>query len=241
MQSLRKFTLGFAACFGLPWFVLVVSPYMKERRRDAVPYTDASTHPDAKTFDTEFYDNTALKGVVYPAAAVQNHDRGSEVYARLGCAQCHTQVIRPDWISVDQYEKFAGRSQDAKAQEPTRPSTPWDYLREDFGMIGQRRIGPDLANAGYRYKTATEFLSRLYAPRATKAWSNHPLYHSLFETKPIESAVRQDAVKFDIVAGTQVVPTMEAKTLADYVLNLKRDQDLPVSITGKTMADVAKK
>lgn len=244
MQSLRKFTLGMAACFGLPWFVLVVRPYIGERQRDAVPYTSPETHPTANTFDTDFYDKPALKGVVYPAAPMQNHDRGSEVYARLGCAQCHTQVIRPSYLGEDEYKVGWGSNQDPKQVVPTRASTPWDYLREDFAMIGQRRLGPDLANAGYRLKSANEFFAKLYAPRAVKAWSNHPKYTSLFEVVSVESEKRHDAVALPagagIPEGKQVVPTMEAKTLADYVLNLKRDQDLPVSVSGKTMADRTK-
>ncbi len=247
MQSLKNFTLGMAACFGLPWFVLIVRPYLAERERDAVPFTSPETHPDAEVFDTEFHDNPTLKGTVYPAAPMQNHDRGSEVYANLGCAQCHTQVIRPSYLATDEFKRTWGKEQDPTKVEATRASTPWDFLREDFAMIGQRRLGPDLANAGYRFKSANDFYAKLYAPRAIASWSNHPIFHSLFEIVPVESGVRADAVQLPaaaaakIPAGMQVVPTLQAKTLADYILNLRRDQELPVSVTGKTMGDQPKK
>lgn len=242
MESLPKFVLGLAVCFGLPAFTLVLKPYADERGRQPIPYTASETHPDlGPEVDTEFYERPDLKGVVYPAATVGTKTRGQQVYARMGCAQCHTQIIRPSFIGVDQYKKGWGGDQESKGMVETRPSTPWDYLGEDFAMIGQRRIGPDLANAGYRFKNAGEVHSMLFAPRSIHSWSNHPSYTSLYDVVAIESQKRNDALvlpaSVSIPDGKQVVPTSDAKALAEYVLSLKRDLPLPISLSGKTVAD----
>lgn len=242
MESLPKFILGLAACFGLPAFCLVLKPYADERNRQPVPYTSADTDPDlGLEVDTEFYERPDLKGVVYPTFTAGSKRRGQLVYAQMGCAQCHTQIIRPSYIGIDPYKKGWGSEQEAKGLAETRPSTPWDYLGEDFAMIGQRRLGPDLANAGYRFKSASDLHLMLYAPRTIKAWSNHPEYPSLYETVVVESKRRADALKLpakiSAPKGQQIVPTSDAKALAEYILGLKRDLPLPISVSGKTVAE----
>jgi cytochrome c oxidase cbb3-type subunit 2 len=123
-------------------------------------------------------------------------------------------------------------------------------------MIGVRRIGPDLANAGYRYlkpdptqpdafkwqpdpaKVALLY-QHLYAPRSIKDrdWSNSPSFKHLFEKVRRESPEgRADALKLPdnlaAMEGYEIVPTEEAKALVDYILGLKRDQYMPYAITG---------
>lgn len=243
MESLPKFILGLAVCFGLPAFTLVLRPYAAERSRQPVPYTSTDTNPElGQGVDTEFYERPDLKGTVYPAARVASKTRGMEVYAKMGCAQCHTQIIRPDFIGYDQYKKGWGAEQGAKGMAETRPSTPWDYLGEDFALIGQRRLGPDLANAGYRFNSALEVYQMLYAPRVRRAYSNHPSYPSLFDEVDIESVPRVDAIStapynVGVPEGKQIVASNDAKALAEYLLALKRDLPLPMSISGKTLAD----
>ena len=242
MDSLPKFILGLASCFGLPAFILVLKPYATERARQPIPYTAAETHPDlGPETDTEFYERPDLRGVVYPAATAGSKKRGEEVYGRMGCAQCHTQVIRFSATGADQFKKGWGAVQGAKGMVETRESTPWDYLGEDFAMIGQRRIGPDLANAGYRIKSADAIHVYLYAPRSVRSWTNHPKYTSLYEEVAVEATPRADALNLSasvgVPAGQQIVPSSDAKALAEYLMGLKRDLPLPISISGKSVAE----
>lgn len=242
MESLPKFIFALAACFGLPAVCLVLKPYADERNRQPVPYTSAETHPDlGQEVDTEFYDRPDLKGVVYPAATAGSKKRGQRVYEQMGCAQCHTQIIRPSYIGVDPYKKGWGSDQQPGAMAETRASTGWDYLGEDFAMIGQRRLGPDLANAGYRFKSAADLHLMLFAPRAVKPWSNHPTFASLYDSVLVEAEPRADALKLpakvSIQEGHQIVPNSDGKALAEYILGLKRDLPVPISISGKTVAE----
>ena len=131
-------------------------------------------------------------------------------------------------------------------------------MHEDFAMFGQRRIGPDLTNAGYRYSDkegkpdpgkVAMLYQHLYAPRSIQGrkWSNSPSFRHLFETKEKESDEgRGDALKFKPAddldeedmenllpkEGYEIVPTEDAKALVGYILGMKRDNPIPSSITG---------
>jgi len=248
MNSLKNFVLILGTCFVVPTYFMVVQPFAAERNRQTVPYV-MDDPGSGKAFDAP-----ELKGLRYPSAFSGDRKRGEEIYARQGCAQCHTQVIRPDYAGIDQFKKGWGKDQEGQTMVPTRQTVMWDYLHEDFAMIGQRRIGPDLANAGYRFegnpgaesdpakvktgklRALNDFYLYLYAPRARKEWSNSPGYRSLFITRPKEGAGSELALKLPAnlapAEGTEIVPSSDARALAEYVLGLKRDQSIPVSITG---------
>lgn len=72
-----------------------------------------------------------------PGQAVQ----GRQVYLSLGCVSCHTQQVRP-----------AGQGGDIAAALGARPSVARDYVLQSVVLLGDRRIGPDLANYGVRAK-----------------------------------------------------------------------------------------
>ena len=252
MNSLKHFVLTLGACFAVPTYIMVAGPYATERNRQSVPYVMEVPGSGITSFDAPDF-----KGLNYPAAFAGDRKRGEEIYGREGCAQCHTQVIRPDYAGIDQFKKGWGRDQQGKALTPTRQTYMWDYMHENFGMVGQRRIGPDLANAGYRFagnleglvqpgdaekikaekaRGLNDFYLYLYAPRARKSWSNSPGFRHLFITRPKEGQGAELALKLPVnlqpADGLEIVPSPEARALAEYVLGLKRDQPLPVSISG---------
>jgi cytochrome c oxidase cbb3-type subunit 2 len=72
-----------------------------------------------------------------PGLAIQ----GRAVYISLGCVSCHTQQVRP-----------AGQGSDIARGYGTRPSVARDYSQQKQVLLGDRRIGPDLANYGARAK-----------------------------------------------------------------------------------------
>jgi cytochrome c oxidase cbb3-type subunit II len=255
MNSLKNFVLILGTCFLVPTYCMVAHPFAAERNRQSVPYVMEEIGSNKP------FDDGSLKGLSYPSAFPGDRKRGELVYAREGCAQCHTQVIRPDYAGIDQFKKGWGKEQgEQTAPTPTRQTVMWDYMHEDFAMIGQRRIGPDLANAGYRFegkaiekpdpdaakasaqikteklRALNEFYLYLYAPRARHEWSISPGYRNLFITRIREGSGSELALKIPAnlapAAGMEIVPSSDARALAEYVLGLKRDQPIPVSITG---------
>jgi cytochrome c oxidase cbb3-type subunit 2 len=72
-----------------------------------------------------------------PGLAIQ----GRAVYVSLGCVSCHTQQVRP-----------AGQGSDIARGYGARASVARDYVQQKPVLLGERRIGPDLANYGARAK-----------------------------------------------------------------------------------------
>ena len=254
MNSLKSFVLTLGACVGIPTYIMAVRPYAIERERQPVPYKAEvnPANPAAPPDDAETF-----KGLYYPPSYAGDNKRGELVYAREGCAQCHSQVVRGGHTAIDPWKRHAGREQEYKKDVPVtvRETSPWDYMHEDFAMVGVRRVGPDLANAAYRFDTPEKtaaLYARLYAPRAdaSREWSNCPSFGHLFEVVQKETeAGRGDAVritdkhaaKYLPDSGYEIVPGQDARDLVEYILGLKRDYDQPASITGKKPAVEEKK
>jgi cytochrome c oxidase cbb3-type subunit 2/cytochrome c oxidase cbb3-type subunit I/II len=101
--------------------------------------------------------------------------RGRDIYAREGCAYCHTQQVRHTPADV---ERFGA------------PTLAWE-TRFDFPHLwGTRRIGPDLARAGATRSEDWHY-AHLFAPRALVPLSIMPAYPSLFDgsaTRPRQEA-----------------------------------------------------
>src|SRR5262249_33959500 len=76
---------------------------------------------------------------IYPMPKSGTAERGRRVYAANGCVYCHSQQIRPDYISADIDRKWGERR-----------SAPRDYLFDNPVQLGQERMGPDLSNVGKR-------------------------------------------------------------------------------------------
>ena len=102
-----------------------------------------------------------------PLAAESGDDglRGREVYIAEGCINCHSQYVRPQ-VATD-VERWGPASRPADRSNATPP------------LLGNRRQGPDLANAGLRRSPAWNRL-HLLAPQAVSPGSTMPAYAHLF-------------------------------------------------------------
>lgn len=101
--------------------------------------------------------------------------RGREIYAREGCAYCHSQQIR--YTEADTARFGAA-------------TLAWESRLEYPHMLGTRRIGPDLSRAGGT-RTADWQYAHLFDPRAVIPQSIMPAYPQLFDgsaTRPQQKA-----------------------------------------------------
>lgn len=91
--------------------------------------------------------------------------KGRLIYAREGCWNCHTQVVRP--VEADAYLGAA--------------SIPGDYAFDDPQMLGTRRVGPDLTHFAGRdgTKDADALIAHLRDPHENADWSVMPSYSHL--------------------------------------------------------------
>ena len=151
-----------------------------------------------------------LEGKSFPERASGLASRGQLVYQDLGCAACHTQQVRrPDYGS----DKARGWGD--------RQSVARDYVQQSRPLLGNSRIGPDLANYGVRAKTenldAVGLLAYLY-----NGTDEMPSYRFLFEQRMIVGEASLNALQGVAAAGYELVPTERAVTLVAYLLSLKQ-------------------
>ncbi|WP_395738101.1 cbb3-type cytochrome c oxidase subunit II [Prosthecobacter sp.] len=213
MTNFRTFILGLAASFGLPWLCLIVLPAMKYEQLAPVAY-------DKEKDGVEGY---------FPPAPING--QGQLVYISEGCNQCHTQMIRPVQLGLDGWYRGWGQDQEARPEKPARPNVLADYLGEKYALLGIQRVGPDLANFGWRAPDAATLHLHLYAPRAVHDWSTMPAYKNLYKVQKQQGPASKQALKlpkqFAPEAGYEVVPTKEAEQLVEYLQSLKKDYPVP--------------
>jgi cytochrome c oxidase cbb3-type subunit 2 len=224
MKPHRNLTLGLIAAFGAPWLILVVGPHAAMRNLEPVPYGEAD-------FEATFVPENSY----FPPGRAGLVAQGHRVYAQEGCAYCHTQVIRPTYAGPDRWrDGWTGRGPDWSGDEPPveiRETVPRDYLGEDYAFLGVQRIGPDLANAGWRLSDEEAVHRHLYNPRSVRSWSVMPSYAHLYELRRRDGQGSDKALKlegeFAPPEGYEVVPGAKAKALVSYLRSLRKDHILP--------------
>ena len=107
-----------------------------------------------------------------PLGLTRSELRGRAIYAREGCAYCHTQQIR--YVEADM-ERFGA------------PTLAWETRLDYPHLWGTRRIGPDLSRQ-YQVHPADWHFAHLYSPRSVVADSVMPAFRSLFNGAPDEPA-----------------------------------------------------
>jgi cytochrome c oxidase cbb3-type subunit II len=225
MTSLRKFVIGITISFGLPWLILIVVPAISAQKLSTLAYDKERDGIDG----------------VYPGTGI--YRQGQLIYAKEGCTQCHTQMIRPGFAGmIDPWKKGWGSDQTPIPSQPTRESTQRDYMYEPYAFLGVQRNGPDLTNVGYRLadKSRAEIHAHLYSPQSVNKWSIMPSFRHLYKLQPIQGNGSPKALQlsadFMPLKGFEVVPSAEAEELVTYLLSLKKDAPLPGHVVAETTA-----
>lgn len=131
-------------CFAMSFLVLAVWPNQELAR------TIAQTKPH------------------FAVPMTESELRGRAIYAREGCAYCHTQMVRSTEFDTRRFGPV---------------SRAWETEDEYPQMWGTRRVGPDLARETRRRPTDWQ-LTHLYNPRYVVPESMMPGYQWLFNGSP---------------------------------------------------------
>ncbi len=107
-----------------------------------------------------------------PPGLSASEARGRAIYAREGCLNCHSQLVRFDENDV---RRFGVASQ------------AWESEADYPQLWGTRRIGPDLAREGQRHSRDWQ-LAHLWNPRQVVPLSVMPGYPWLFQGSAAEPA-----------------------------------------------------
>ena len=128
---------------------------------------------------------------------------------------CHTQQVRRVETGFD-----VERGGEA-------PSVPRDYVLQDHVLLGNSRIGPDLANLGLREYSDEWLHQHLFEPQSIIPSSLCPpspyLYQEIDE--PVPSDIEITGVDEDDVRNVR--PSIRANRLVSYLQSLKQDYELP--------------
>lgn len=197
MNKLPLLFAGILLVFSTSWVGLVAYPYLEFGR----------LAPEA-----------SADGLVPPpltASAIA----GERVYAANGCIYCHSQQVRPAWLSTDIEKGWGARQTVAR-----------DYMRESPPFLGTMRSGPDLTNVGVRRSDVRWHYEHLYEPDVVTPGSIMPSFRFLFEIRPGRghSSLEAVAVRGPHAPppGYEVVPTQAARDLAAYLLSLNHNYPL---------------
>jgi cytochrome c oxidase cbb3-type subunit 2 len=111
-----------------------------------------------------------------------------------------------------------------------RFSVAQDYLFEHPVMLGNLRMGPDLANIGVRQTNEVWHFLHLYDPQITMKGSTMPPYAYLFERRRVAGQLSPGALPLPGEAGGpsgfEIVPKPEARALVAYLQSLQAEAPL---------------
>ena len=214
MSSFRNFVLALAATFLAPWLCLVVIPHAKMKAQEILTWED-------KELGTE---------LSYPAGTPNIFRQGQAIYAREGCASCHTQMIRPTYLGFESWRPDFGKEGNRGNPVRIRETRPGDFLGERFAYLGVQRVGPDLSNAGYRHDEQWHH-AHLFSPQSKRGFSVMPSFRHLYIKRKVRGQRSDDALvlsgELAPGKGFEVVPSEDARALVGYLMTLKKDQPLP--------------
>lgn len=230
-MTLKSFLLGMLASFGLAWMFVIAIPVAKMGNLAPVKMTDEE--------DAAYYQHK-----------YSGRRDGGKIYAANGCYACHTQLIRPTYAGHQIWRDDMAGVVDTDGNDTRRETTHYDYAGEGYAQIGLMRMGPDLSNLAHRVdkyaalaKLSPEqwLIEHLYDPRNNDirigkggekldmSWSNCPSQRQMFEKKPISGQGDSLALK-KTKRGKQIVPKEDARVLVSYLMSLRRDDVIPVSM-----------
>jgi len=109
-----------------------------------------------------------------------------------------------------------------------RPSVPRDYVLQDHVLLGNSRIGPDLANLGLREYSDEWLHQHLFEPQSMIPSSLCPPSPFLFDEidEPEYTDIEVTTVEDDD-STRYIRPSLRANRLVAYLQSLKQDYELP--------------
>jgi cytochrome c oxidase cbb3-type subunit 2 len=205
MNNLAKFTIGIFLTLGIAWLAFVVGA--RKQYGDLVPSPQALEEDGSIPADAD----------LYPIDLAGLAKQGAEEYASLGCVTCHTQQVRRVETGFD-VERGWGK----------RPSVPRDYVLQDHVLLGNSRIGPDLANLGLREYSDEWLHQHLFEPQSMIPSSLCPPSPFLYDEidEPEYTDIEVTTVEDDD-STRYIRPSLRANRLVAYLQSLKQDYELP--------------
>tara|TARA_X000000950_G_scaffold55092_1_gene65899 strand:- start:2322 stop:3461 length:1140 start_codon:yes stop_codon:yes gene_type:complete len=203
VNNLFKFTIYVFTTLGVAWLAFVVGA--RAQFGDLTPTAEILDEDGSIPQDADLFPH-ALPGIA---------QQGAKDYLALGCMTCHTQQVRMVEAGFD-VERGWGN----------RPSVARDYILQEHVLIGNTRVGPDLANLGLRGHSLEWLHQHLFEPQAL-------IPESVCQPSPFLYEVSQEEVTgfIELSSGDSasrfIKPTLRAERLVAYLQALKQNYELP--------------
>lgn len=215
MNNIFKFAAGIFATLAFAWLSFVVGAGMQ--------YGDLS--PEAQRLED---DGSRPEGAdLFPVALSGMAQQGAKEYLALGCMTCHTQQVRLFWEKGPKKTPVYVPSFDVERGWGDRPSMARDYVLQEHVMIGNTRIGPDLANLGLREHSDLWLHQHLFEPQSLVTESVCPPSPFLYDVinGEAEGSIQVSSSEDDEVR--HVFPSLRANRIVAYLQALKQNYELP--------------
>jgi cytochrome c oxidase cbb3-type subunit 2 len=203
VNNLFKFTIYVFTTLGVAWLAFVVGA--RAQFGDLTPTAEVLDEDGSIPQDADLFPH-ALPGIA---------QQGAKDYLALGCMTCHTQQVRMVEAGFD-VERGWGN----------RPSVARDYILQKHVLIGNTRVGPDLANLGLRGHSLEWLHQHLFEPQAL-------IPESVCQPSPfLYEEAQEEALGFiEVSSGDSasrfIKPTLRAERLVAYLQALKQNYELP--------------
>jgi len=215
MNNIFKFAAGIFATLAFAWLSFVVGAGMQ--------YGDLS--PEAERLEDD--GSRPEDADLFPVALSGMAQQGAKEYLALGCMTCHTQQVRLFWEKGPKKTPVYVPSFDVERGWGDRPSMARDYVLQEHVMIGNTRIGPDLANLGLREHSDVWLHQHLFEPQSLVPESVCPPSPFLYDVinGKAEGSIEIPSAEEDEVR--HVFPSLRANRIVAYLQELKQDYELP--------------
>lgn len=253
-MTVKTFFFGLFASFGIPWLVLVAIPFSKMRSLEPVEYDEIA---DGTTglYQPKLSGRAANGAVTYgkEGCATCHSQLSRPTYAGNDVFQDGLAGIAKDpergntrresniW---DYSLEFAEGNQDSNFAwigETRIGPDLGNYGRRVEFLANQRNeetakaLGIKVSElpASKRFDSQKYVLTHIFNPRLNpeRFWSVCPSNPQMFTEKKIYGQGSVNAIPVEGEdAGYEIIPDEQAVELADYLLSLKRDGDVPFSM-----------
>ena len=211
MNNLLTFSIGVIATLVFSWLAFVVGARSQLGDLQPTAQSEDLIAPGAELFPKK------MSGMA---------SQGAEEYVSLGCITCHTQQVRLVETGFDVVRGWG-----------KRPSVARDYILQDQVLLGNTRIGPDLANLGLRGHSDEWLHRHLFEPQSIEPDSICPPSPFLFEIhkEEVPGSINVSNPDHDDAdhanefhdAPRFVSPKLRARKIVAYLQSLKQDYELP--------------
>ncbi|MBT3635574.1 MAG: cytochrome c [Opitutae bacterium] len=220
MNNIFKFSFGILTTLAFAWLAFVVGANLQ--------YGDLS--PEAENLEDD--DSREPDAELFPKDMPGLAKQGAEEYLALGCVSCHTQQVRLFTTKDSEGKSIVEGGMDVERGWGKRASMARDYVLQDHVMLGNTRIGPDLANFGMTEKDNDWLHRHLFEPQSLVPDSICPPSPFLYEVSddPRDGSI---AIPSHEDHGDErqksryVVPSIRANRIVAYLKALKQDYELP--------------